>query len=136
MEFSGVLHQIDNIVNKESKDGRIYSSRTFILKYTLENRDQYVKFYLDPPNLNVIEKFEVGQLLTVKFNLMGWITKGIYNPDETVVMERKVVFDIKLDPKAASFSWQKPRVLSQAHDGYVGPDFTMDFSKFPEQIAF
>lgn len=136
MELSGVLHQIDNIVTRESKDGRIYSSRTFVLKYALENKEQFIQFYLEPPNLNVIEKFETGQCLIVKFNLTGWISKSLYNPDETKVFEKKIVSDIKIDTKSSSILGKNIRLTQAPNEGYMGPDFTRDFSKFPEHIAF
>lgn len=136
MELSGVLHQVGNIVNKEGKDGRIFSSRSFILKYALENRDQFIKFILEPPNLNIIEKFEIGHFLIVKFNLMGLITKSVYNTDETVVFERKIVTEIKLDTRNSALAGRDIRLNPAPKDGYVGPDLTKDFSRFPDHIAF
>lgn len=136
MEFSGILHQVDNIINKEGKDGRIYSSRTFVLRYVLENKDQFVKFHLDPPNLNIIESFEVGQHIKVKFNMVGWVAKALYNPQENVIIERKVVNSIKIDPKAIMQDDKKTRLIAFPTDGYAGPDLTKDFSNFPDHIAF
>lgn len=101
-----------------------------------EGREQLVRFNIEPPlNLNIIENFQPGQEVTVKFFLCGRETVSRFNGGMNL-FEKKRVVSIEAAKKTGSQSNNKTQQTRIHVDSYVGPDLTQDFSMFPENIDF
>lgn len=137
LEFTGTLYRIDEIASHELAKGGVFSNRTFLMKYLdPENREQVVKFNIEPPmQLNLIEDFQIGQELTVKFYLCGRESVSKYNGGMNL-FERKRVTSIEPASKKKGSDSQKNQQMRIHIETYVGPDLTQDFSMFPDTIDF
>lgn len=137
LEFTGILYRIDEITTHELAKGGMFSNRTFLMKYIdPENREQVVKFNMEPPlQLNLIEDFQVGQELTIKFYLCGKESVSKYNGGMNLY-ERKRVASIELASKKKGLNTSKTQQMRIHVENYVGPDLTQDFSMFPDTIDF
>lgn len=137
LELTGTLFRIDEITNLNTSNGGTFAIRTFVVKYKdPEGREQTVKFNIEPPlNLNVIENFEPGQEVTVKFFLCGRETISKFNGGMNL-FEKKRVSSIELAQKKSSKTSANTQQKRIHADSYVGPDLTQDFSMFPEKIDF
>lgn len=137
LEFTGTLYRIDPITNHETQRGSTFADRNFLMKYIdPEGREQMVKFTIDPPvNMNMIEDFEVGQQLSVKFYLCGRESVSKFNNGMNLY-EKKRVVSIELAGKSKDGLPNKNQTIRMPLNAYVGPDLTQDFSMFPDTLEF
>jgi hypothetical protein len=138
LEFTGTLYRIDQITNYESQRGGTFPERTFVMKYIdPEGREQMVKFLLEPPvNMNLIEDFEVGQQIKVKFYFCGRESVSKFNNGAMNLYEKKRVTSIELAGKPKDGTQSKTQNIRMPMNGYVGPDLTQDFSMFSDILEF
>jgi hypothetical protein len=137
IEFTGTLFRIDPIINHESQRGGFFSERTFVVKYIdPEGREQMVKFIIDPPvNMNLIEGFEVGQQITVKFYFCGRESVSKFNGSMNL-FEKKRVVSVQTASKTKDGSQSRNQPIRMPINSYMGPDLTQDFSMFSDTLEF
>lgn len=133
-EFSGILVRVDQITNFESSRGGIFATRTFVMRYLdHEGREQLVKFNIDPPvNMNLIEQFEPGDDLKIKFYLCGREVPSKFDNGVNLFEKKRVTSIDKIVAKES----KTPQKFKPPTYGYVGPDLTLNFSRFPDTIDF
>jgi hypothetical protein len=138
LEFTGTLYRIDQITNYESQRGGVFPERTFVLKYIdPEGREQMVKFIMEPPmNMNLIEDFEVGQQIKLKFYFCGRESVSKFNNGSMNLYEKKRVVSIEAAGKSKDGAQQKNQPIRMPINSYVGPDLTQDFSMFSDTLEF
>jgi hypothetical protein len=100
MKLTGTLHKVFDTEQKSDK----YSKREFILHVVEENGartfDNWIKFQLSNDNCGKIDQFNIGQEITISYNLKG--VKWEKNDTETVYFTNLEAWKIEAQTEQVS----------------------------------
>lgn len=128
MELIGVIHSIGDLENTNGPAS--YVKRPFYLKYNdSKNREQLVKFVFYEPQLNVINNFQINDVVKVDFDF-----KGLISQKTGKFFEEKIATNINLyediNSKKSSTNNNVPQI------GQIKPDFSRTYDEFPEELIY